>query len=44
MTVPFPQPTTPAGSRTEVFLRYLDFFRDPAGVVGWGNGTVMAAR
>src|SRR5215469_2326735 len=28
MTVPFPQPTTPAGSRTEVFLRYLGYFRD----------------
>ena len=27
MTVPFPSPTTPAGSRTEVFLRYLEFFR-----------------
>jgi uncharacterized damage-inducible protein DinB len=27
MTVPFPEPTTPAGSRTEVFLRYLAFFR-----------------
>ena len=27
MTVPFPEPTTPADSRTEVFLRYLDFFR-----------------
>ena len=24
---PFPEPTTPAGSRTEVFLRYLDYFR-----------------
>ena len=24
---PFPEPTTPASSRTEVFLRYLDFFR-----------------
>ena len=24
---PFPEPTTPANSRTEVFLRYLDFFR-----------------
>src|SRR6266581_2654075 len=24
---PFPDPTTPASSRTEVFLRYLDFFR-----------------
>lgn len=23
----FPSPTIPAGSRTEVFLRYLDFFR-----------------
>jgi uncharacterized damage-inducible protein DinB len=28
MTVPFPEPTDPAGSRAEVFLRYLDFFRD----------------
>jgi uncharacterized damage-inducible protein DinB len=28
MTVPFPEPTTPAGSRAEVFNRYLDFFRD----------------
>jgi hypothetical protein len=24
---PFPSPTIPADSRTEVFLRYLDFFR-----------------
>jgi uncharacterized damage-inducible protein DinB len=28
MTVPFPEPTDPAGSRAEVFLRYLEFFRD----------------
>jgi uncharacterized damage-inducible protein DinB len=28
MTVPFPEPTEPAASRAEVFLRYLDFFRD----------------
>ena len=28
MTVPFPEPTQPAGSRTEVLLRYLDYFRD----------------
>ena len=28
MTIPFPEPTTPAGSRTEVFLRYLGYFRD----------------
>ena len=27
MTEPFPEPTTPASSRTEVFLRYLDYFR-----------------
>ncbi|MET8121566.1 DUF664 domain-containing protein [Micromonospora sp. NPDC005291] len=27
MTV-FPEPTAPAGSRTEVFLRYLDYFRE----------------
>lgn len=27
MTAPFPEPTEPAGTRTEVFLRYLDFFR-----------------
>jgi len=25
---PFPEPTTPAGSPAEVFLRYLDYFRD----------------
>jgi hypothetical protein len=24
----FPEPTVPAGSRTEVLLRYLDYFRD----------------
>jgi hypothetical protein len=24
---PFPEPTAPAASRTDVFLRYLDFFR-----------------
>ena len=28
MTVPFPEPTAPAGSRAEVFDRYLDYFRD----------------
>jgi uncharacterized damage-inducible protein DinB len=28
MTIPFPEPTAPAGSRTEVFERYLGFFRD----------------
>lgn len=27
MSVPFPEPTAPVGSRAEVFLRYLDFFR-----------------
>ena len=27
MSEPFPSPTIPADSRTEVFLRYLDFFR-----------------
>ena len=27
MPVPFPEATTPAGSRAEVFLRYLDYFR-----------------
>ena len=27
MTIPFPSPTTPAISRTEVFVRYLEFFR-----------------
>ncbi|HEX6467741.1 MAG TPA: DinB family protein [Streptosporangiaceae bacterium] len=27
MTVPFPEPTVPASSRAEVFLRYLDYFR-----------------
>jgi uncharacterized damage-inducible protein DinB len=28
MTVPFPSSTDPAGSRSEVFSRYLEFFRD----------------
>jgi uncharacterized damage-inducible protein DinB len=28
MSVPFPSPTDPAASRSEVFLRYLDYFRD----------------
>src|ERR1700735_405181 len=28
MTVPFPSPTDPAGSRSEVFRHYLEFFRD----------------
>jgi len=28
MSVPFPSPMTPAGSRAEVFTRYLDYFRD----------------
>jgi hypothetical protein len=27
MQTPFPEPTVPAGSRAEVFLGYLDFFR-----------------
>jgi uncharacterized damage-inducible protein DinB len=27
MTLPFPEPTDTATSRTEVFLRYLDYFR-----------------
>lgn len=27
MSVPFPEPTTPAASRAEVFLGYLDYFR-----------------
>lgn len=28
MTVPFPSPTVPAAGRAEVFLRYLDYFRE----------------
>ena len=27
VSTPFPEPTTPAASRSEVFLRYLDYFR-----------------
>jgi len=27
VSVPFPEPVNPAGSRTEVFLGYLDYFR-----------------
>ena len=26
--MPFPSPTVPAAGRTEVFLRYLDYFRE----------------
>jgi uncharacterized protein DUF664 len=28
MTVPFPEPTRPAATRTEVLLRYLDYYRE----------------
>jgi uncharacterized damage-inducible protein DinB len=28
MTMAFPSPTVPAAGRTEVFLRYLDYFRE----------------
>jgi uncharacterized damage-inducible protein DinB len=28
MTMPFPSPTVPAAGRSEVFLRYLDYFRE----------------
>jgi hypothetical protein len=27
VSAPFPEATSPASSRTEVFLRYLDYFR-----------------
>lgn len=27
VSIPFPEPTAPAASRADVFLRYLDFFR-----------------
>jgi hypothetical protein len=26
MTVPFPEPTTPVSTRTEIFPGYLDYF------------------
>lgn len=32
MTVPFPEPTAAAGSRAEVFCRYLEYFRDQLAV------------
>jgi uncharacterized protein DUF664 len=32
MTVPFPEPTAPAGSRAEVFNGYLGYFRDQVAV------------
>ncbi|HEX5542932.1 MAG TPA: DinB family protein [Micromonospora sp.] len=28
MAIPFPSPTVPAAGRTEVFIRYLDYFRE----------------
>jgi len=32
VSVPFPEPTAPAASRAEVFIRYLDYFRDQLAV------------
>jgi uncharacterized damage-inducible protein DinB len=32
MSATFPEPTEPASSLTEVFLRYLDYFRDQVGL------------
>jgi hypothetical protein len=36
VSVPFPEPTVPASSRAEVFLRYLDYFR--SGVISKVEG------
>ena len=46
MSLPFPEPTDPASSRAEVFLRYLDFFRDRLvdKVTGLPAGEVRRSR
>ncbi|MGI9007184.1 MAG: DUF664 domain-containing protein [Streptosporangiaceae bacterium] len=44
--VPFPEPTAPAGSRAEVFLRYLDYYRSRlvAKLAGLPAGELKASR
>jgi Protein of unknown function (DUF664) len=44
--VPFPEPTTPAGSRAEVFVRYLDYFRSrlAAKLAGLPAGELRTSR
>lgn len=46
MSADFPEPTVPAASRAEVFLRYLDYFRDCIArrVRGLSEAEVRAAR
>lgn len=46
MAVPFPSPTVPAGSRAEVFSRYLDYFRGQlaAKLRGLPAGELRSAR
>ena len=46
MSLPFPEPTAPAASRAEVFLRYLDFFRSRlvSKLEGLPGGELRASR
>lgn len=46
MPVPFPECTTEVGSRAEVFLGYLDYFRDPIAqrITGLPAAEVCASR
>ncbi len=46
MSLPFPEPTAPAASRAEVFLRYLEFFRSRlvSKLEGLPGGELRASR
>jgi len=46
MTLPFPSPTDPAGDRGEVFVRYLDYFREAVAgkVAALGDDEVRSSR
>jgi len=46
MTNPFPSPTIPAGDRAQVFVRYLDYFREDllAKLAALGDDEVRRSR
>ena len=46
MSLPFPEPSAPAASRAEVFLRYLDYFRSRlvSKLEGLPGGELRASR
>jgi len=46
MTLPFPSPTDPAADRGEVFVRYLDYFREAVAgkVAALGEDEIRSSR